>query len=28
VNIKAKLQLATSPELIHYAVRCVESQPA
>jgi len=28
VNIKAKLQLATSPELIHYAVRWVESQPA
>jgi len=28
VNIKAKLQLATSPELVHYAVRWVESQPA
>lgn len=26
VNIKAKLRLATSPELIHYAVRWVESQ--
>lgn len=26
VNIKAKLQLATSPELTHYAVRWVESQ--
>ncbi len=26
VNIKAKLHLATSPELIHYAVRWVESQ--
>lgn len=28
VNIKAKLKLATSPELIHYAVRWLESQPA
>ncbi|MEQ2006853.1 MAG: response regulator transcription factor [Limisphaerales bacterium] len=28
VNIKAKLQLATSPELVHYAVRWVESQSA
>jgi len=27
VNIKAKLQLTTSPELVHYAVRWVESQP-
>ena len=27
VNIKAKLQLATSSELVHYAVRWVESQP-
>ncbi|MFM8469447.1 MAG: response regulator [Limisphaerales bacterium] len=27
VNIKTKLKLATSPELIHYAVRWVESQP-
>ncbi len=26
VNIKAKLKLATSPELVHYAVRWVESQ--
>ncbi len=26
VNIKAKLKLATSPELTHYAVRWVESQ--
>lgn len=28
VNIKAKLKLATSPELVHYAVRWVESQSA
>ena len=28
VNIKAKLKLATSPELVHFAVRWVESQPA
>ena len=28
VNIKAKLKLATSPELIHYAVRWVESEAA
>lgn len=28
VNIKAKLKLATSPELIHYAVRWMESQSA
>lgn len=28
VNIKAKLKLATSPELVHYAVRWVESQAA
>lgn len=28
VNIKAKLQLATSSELVHYAVRWVESQSA
>lgn len=27
VNIKGKLKLATSSELIHYAVRWVESQP-
>ena len=27
VNIKAKLKLATSPELVHYAVRWVDSQP-
>jgi DNA-binding NarL/FixJ family response regulator len=27
VNIKAKLKLATSPELVHFAVRWVESQP-
>jgi DNA-binding NarL/FixJ family response regulator len=27
VNIKAKLKLATSPELVHYAVRWMESQP-
>ena len=27
VNIKAKLKLTTSPELVHYAVRWVESQP-
>ena len=26
VNIKAKLKLATSPELIHFAVRWVETQ--
>lgn len=26
VNIKAKLKLATSPELVHYAVRWVESE--
>lgn len=26
LNIKAKLKLATSPELVHYAVRWVESQ--
>ena len=28
VNIKAKLKLATSPELVHYAVRWAESQSA
>jgi len=28
VNIKTKLKLATSPELVHYAVRWVESQSA
>jgi len=28
VNIKAKLKIATSPELVHYAVRWVESQAA
>ena len=28
VNTKAKLKLATSPELVHYAVRWVESQSA
>lgn len=28
VNIKAKLKLATSPELVHFAVRWVESQSA
>lgn len=27
VNIKAKLKLTTSPELVHFAVRWVESQP-
>ncbi len=28
VNMKAKLKLATSPELVHYAVRWIESQAA